>query len=177
MSDVAGLAIAAMQKNEHGTKAGKDESSSVVRQLFMLLHGAYGNLFLQKFCTGELDGNGKDRGVRSAMQVWQADLSAYPADVVYAAVKRASEASPKFPPSLPEFLAHCRASMPRVAYVDPDPVAHRLPAPAPVAGPVQFEVRKDGKDWARRILAEHAAGMPKTHGVLVSARAALGVVR
>lgn len=177
MSDsVANLAAAAVQGGQQPARAQGAECTAI-RQLFMLFHGAYGDQFLGKFSTGELDANGKDKGVRSAMQVWQAYLADFTPDVVFQAAKRAQEAHPKFPPNLPEFVVFCRAAMPRVAYVDPDANVARLPAPVRVeAGPVEFVAMRDGKDWARKILAELAAGARRPHGVVAMAKAALGGV-
>lgn len=174
MSDsVANLAAAAVQGGQQPARAHGAECAEI-RQLFMLFHGAYGGQFLSKFSTGELDANGKDKGIRSAMQVWQADLAGFPPDVVFQAVKRAQEANPKFPPNLPEFVVFCRAAMPRVADVGPYHLVPRLPSPSTVA-PVEFERVGDGKDWARRIVAGVVAGERRTWSVLRDARMALGI--
>ena len=158
------------------SSAPADSVSASVKQLFMALHGCYGSVFLSKFSTGELDANGKDKGIRSAMLVWQADLADFPPDVVFQAARRAKEAHPKFPPNLPEFVVFCKAAMPRAVYVDPDAHVARLPAPARAeAGPVEFVAMRDGKDWARKILAELAAGGRRPHGVVAMAKSALGV--
>lgn len=83
----------------------------------MLFHGMYGNLFLSRFATGELDAEGKDRGVKSAMVVWQSDLSRFDADVIRHAAERCKAEHVKFPPTLPEFLEICRSLQPRRASV------------------------------------------------------------
>ena len=45
----------------------KREASVTVRKLFVLLHGAYGSLFLSKYATGEKSESGGDKGVAAAM--------------------------------------------------------------------------------------------------------------
>lgn len=89
------------------------EASKAVRSLFMLFHGMYGNLFLSRYATGELDHEGKDKGVKSAMVIWQSDLARFDGDVLRAAAERCKADHVKFPPTLPEFLVICRALQPR----------------------------------------------------------------
>ena len=84
----------------------------IVRKLFLLLHGSYGNLFTAKFSTGELDANGKDKGIRAALMVWEAALAKYEPSVIEAAAQRLSTECPDFPPNLPQFEAICRACRP-----------------------------------------------------------------
>ncbi|TCS94094.1 hypothetical protein EDC36_12016 [Tepidimonas ignava] len=136
--------------------------SPVIKQLFQLLHGAYGGAFIAKFATGEKDAAGKDRGIRSAMIVWQSALAKYPAEVIEAAAQRATEQHPDFPPHLPQFEALCKAAAPRKTYAEQHglPPSKALPKPAEAAlrNPAGFEPKNDGRDWARRILARKAAG-------------------
>lgn len=94
------------------------DTSKSVRSLFMLFHGMYGNLFLSRYATGELDAEGKDKGVKSAMVIWQSDLARFDAVVVRSAVERCKADHTKYPPTLPEFLALCRALQPRAAHFD-----------------------------------------------------------
>ena len=146
-----------------------------IKQLFMLLHGRYGTAFTSKFATGKLDAAGSDRGTLSAMLVWQSDLRRYADDVVQEAAQRCKDANPTFPPSLPEFEALCKACMPRETYAQQQ---GWKPLPPPVeapAKPVDFTPQKDGKDWARRILARLEAGEKIAAYTLRSARDALGV--
>lgn len=160
------------------SSAPADSVSASVKQLFMALHGCYGSVFLSKFSTGDLDERGKDRGIRSAMQVWQGVLAGIPADVVQAAVQRAFSAHPEFPPSLAQFAAICSAVMPRKTYAE-EAGLPALPPPTPAA-PVapsaySFTHMKDGRDWARRILAGVEAGEKRTSTVVRFARQALGL--
>lgn len=157
------------------SSAPADSVSASVKQLFMALHGCYGSVFLDKFSTGDLDERGKDRGIRSAMQVWQGALAGFPADVVQAAVQRAFSARPEFPPSLPQFAAICSAVMPRKTYAQ-EAGLPALPLPTPAArSEYSFTSLNDGRDWARRILAGVEAGENRTPTVVRFAREALGV--
>ena len=157
-----------------GDSPGKPQASAMVRQLFVLLHGAYGVQFLSKFATGEMDSRGKDKGVRAAMLVWDSGLRDFPEDVVRSAAERFMGQSPEFPPSLPQLQALCRAIVPRLTHAQ----EHGLPR---LMGPVlrrehaPFERHRDGKDWARQHLANHAAGIAVGRFALQSARQAMGV--
>ena len=86
-----------------------------VKGLFMLFHGWYGNLFLSRYESGDKDASGKDRGTLSAMTIWQSALDRFDGDVVRAAADRCEVDHPKYPPTLPEFVAICKATQPRRA--------------------------------------------------------------
>ena len=125
--------------------------SQGVKNLFLLLQGSYGNLFLTKFATGVKDDSGRDLGIRATMKVWEAALSKFPAQVIETAANRLTNEHPEFPPNLPQFVKSCEAAMPRKTYAQ----EHGLKAlPAPKREPIKvdFQPRNDGKDWARRIL-------------------------
>jgi hypothetical protein len=47
------------------------------RNVFKVLHGQFGNLFLSRFATGELDGLQRDKGVQNAMAIWARDLERF----------------------------------------------------------------------------------------------------
>lgn len=150
--------------------------STVVRKLFVLLQGSYGSLFVSKFATGLKDGQGRDKGVRAAMSVWQARLGHFPADVLEAAAYRVMAENPAFPPNLPQIEAACQAVMPRQTYAQQQGLT-ALPPPAP-AQPVQVSLqeRNDGKDWARRIVARLKNGDTSIcRYTAMSARMALGL--
>lgn len=83
--------------------------------VFRVLHGFYGNLFLSKFATGDVGPEG-DRGVLGARQIWAYGLREFDAATVKAALAQCMERHPEFPPSLPQFVALCRASKPREAF-------------------------------------------------------------
>jgi len=177
LHDVATLAESAMNRPAPSAESSADplQVSAVVRKLFMLLHGSYGTLFLSKFATGEKDAAGRDKGIRAAMKVWDAKLSRFGDSVVEAAADRLSTQHPEFPPNLPQFESLCVALMPRKTYAE-EAGLPRLPAPAPAAPmKVSFDMRGDGKDWARRILARSEAGDKIRPYTLLSARQALGM--
>lgn len=153
----------------------KREASVTVRKLFVLLHGAYGSLFLSKYATGEKSESGGDKGVAAAMLVWDAALSKYTPDVIEAAAKRLMGENPEFAPNLPQLEKVCEAITPRKTYSE-EAGLPRLPAPAPAEPTkVSFEMRGDGRDWARRIMARQEAGDRIRPYSLQCARQALGM--
>lgn len=114
MSDsTAAAALTAITSSASAHQCPSNDAETTVKRLFMVLHGWYGNQFLAKFSTGEVDSDGKDRGIKSARMVWTSELSKFSAETVMAAAARCKEDHQKFPPSLPEFLALCRACAPR----------------------------------------------------------------
>ena len=173
MNEISTLVTEGLNRPEPTNKP----DSHVTRKLFLLMHGAYGNLFTSKFSTGEKDANGKDKGIRAAMMVWESTLSKYPPDVVETAARRLSSECPDYPPNLPQFESICRAVMPRKTYAEENHLP-RLPAPEKqVIGNIEYEARKDGKDWARRILARQKAGEKMNPTSLLFARQGLGLAR
>lgn len=160
---------------EEVAEASLQAVSLVIRKLFMLLHGSYGSLFTSKFATGQMAGK-HDKGTISAMKVWDAKLSRFPATVVEQAASRLAAEHADFPPNLPQFEQMCDAVMPRQTYAQ----EQGLPAlPAPVAAPpvkVNLQERNDGKDWARRIVARMEGGDTSiSYYSGKSARVALGL--
>lgn len=119
--------------------------------VFRVLHGFYGNLFLSKFATGEPLPGGGDGGVASARGIWAHGLRQFPADTVKAALSRTMDAHPEYPPTLPQFVALCKAAAPRQAF------QAALPAPA-----VDYteHTRK-----ARELLESIRATQPKENGL------------
>ena len=122
MSNVANLAAHALAKTEIQPEALTD-----TKQLFMMLHGMYGNLFVSKFATGELNENRKDKGILSAMKVWDSSLRKYyrqgenRAQIIEAALQACKTKHVEFPPSLPQFMALCDAeleTMPRPTFFE-----------------------------------------------------------
>ncbi|MES2415118.1 MAG: hypothetical protein V4614_15030 [Pseudomonadota bacterium] len=91
-------------------------NETTVNNVFKVMHGYYGNLFLSKFATGVVDSQGRDMGVKSARTIWAHSLRDIAESVVLDALTRCQTAHPEFPPALPQFLALCRAAAPRVAY-------------------------------------------------------------
>lgn len=89
---------------------------SIVNNVFKVLHGFYGNLFLNKFASGVTDPQGRDKGVASARTVWAFSLRKFSEKTVVEALERCQSMHPEFPPSLPQFLAVCAACAPRAVY-------------------------------------------------------------
>lgn len=173
MRDVANLAARAVERN--GQQAGARSASPLVRKLFVMLHGAYGNQFAAKFATGKANEGGEDLGTRAAMLVWDSALSRFAGDVVEIAARRLVKDNPKFPFNLGELQVACEAATPRQTY-DQEMGLIRLPAPEVKPIEVSFTLRKDGKDWARRLMARVEAGDKSVHrNSLKLAREAMGV--
>ena len=95
-----------------------DESTA--NNVFKVLHGAYGNLFLSKFTSGVVDVKGRDQGIASARKVWAYSLRDVPESVVLDALDRCQRDDPEFPPSLPKFMEFCRACAPRGCWAASD---------------------------------------------------------
>jgi hypothetical protein len=134
----------------------QEEDLGTVKGLFMLFHAWYGTLLLARYNTGDVGVDGKDRGIKSAMVVWQKELSAFDGDIVREAAERCKVDHPKFPPTLPEFVAICKATQPRRAY----------------SGPMKVEMAEGLKSsYTARARAEAMASYHAT------TRAAAGAVR
>lgn len=95
---------------------GTPESAKAAADVFKTLHGMYGTIFLSKYQTGQLDDKGRDMGIQSARSVWAVSLAKFDRDVIGMALDSVLESTDKYPPSLPEFTAICKAKMPREAY-------------------------------------------------------------
>lgn len=94
----------------------QEERIENVNSVFKVLHGFYGNLFLSKYATGEIDGAKHDTGIISARQIWAHGLREFTLDTVKAALAQCLTEHPQYPPSLPQFVAMCRAAQPRKAF-------------------------------------------------------------
>ena len=127
----------------HGDAA--NTSSDNVSSVFKVLHGFYGNLFLSKFASGQADNAGADEGVTSAKGIWAHGLRKYGSSVVKAALNQCLTDHPKFPPSLPEFVAMCAAHQPREVY-----------RPTTPALPMSGKLRSEYAANARAINEKHA---------------------
>jgi hypothetical protein len=97
-------------------RAQSTADETVVNNVFKVLHGYYGNLFLGKFASGVLDGRGRDMGVASARSVWAHKLRTFDESTVVAALENCQARHPEYPPSLPQFVALCAAAVPREIY-------------------------------------------------------------
>ena len=148
-----------------------DESSTspqalpneVIAWIFRELQGNYGSRFLNQWKTGQTTRGGADAGVQNAMRIWARKLRGF-ADQVQA-IESVLEHLPSDPPSLPEFVALCRASaaqpkcstprLPHVMTPEERAVAERATNAAMKA---LNRDKRDHKAWAKRLQSRHAAG-------------------
>ena len=107
--------------------------------VFRVMHGFYGNLFLSKFATGEVLVNGGDGGVASARVIWAHGLRGFDVETVKTALGRTMDVHTEFPPTLPQFVALCKACAPRQAYQH---------AALPMSSALQTEKAKAARDAA-----------------------------
>lgn len=84
--------------------------------VFKVMHGFYGNLFLSKFSSGQLNDAGDDIGVVNARSIWGHGLRDFEESTIKTALANCMDRHPEFPPSLPQFVILCRAAAPRKAY-------------------------------------------------------------
>ncbi len=102
-------------------RAAVSAPENAAANVFRVLHGFYGNLFLSKFATGEVvaeDGpeKGHDRGVVEARRIWGYGLREFDVSTVKTALQQCMDSFPEFPPSFPQFRALCAANKPREVY-------------------------------------------------------------
>lgn len=140
-----------------------------IDRLFHLLLLAYGSSWSSKW-----------EGVPMAevKAEWASCLAFASADQMRRALDHCKTSSP-YPPSLPEFATLCKAFAP------PPDTRNLLPPPrgGTIHPSVQAEITKlldhtrkqDPKDWARRILKEHADGTYRHIIGIQKAREALGL--
>lgn len=139
--------IPTIKPAEQRTPAAHTEDANNV---FRVMHGFYGNLFLSKFATGEVKADGSDGGVASARAIWAHGLRDFDLATVKTALARVMDAHPEFPPTLPQFVALCKACRPREAF------QHALPPKAP--NPEVARQAREGLQALRAGIA--AAGSP-----------------
>lgn len=96
-----------------------ETTQDTANNVFKVFHGFYGNLFLSKFVNGQADASGVDQGVVSARSIWSHGLRDFDLSTVKTALSRTMEAHPEYPPTLPQFVALCKACAPRQAYQHP----------------------------------------------------------
>lgn len=89
---------------------------SATSQVFKLLHGYYGQLFLSRFTTGVTDEAGRDKGVTSAIAVWAFELRQFDEGLLIQTVDACKSAHKQYPPNLPEFVAICKSLKPRKVF-------------------------------------------------------------
>ena len=101
--------------------------NDTANNVFKVFHGFYGNLFLSKFVNGQTGSDGVDQGVISARAIWTHGLRDFDLSTVKTALARVMDAHPEFPPTLPQFVALCKACAPRAVYVEALPPAKPNP--------------------------------------------------
>lgn len=122
----------------------KTADKATANDVFKVLHGFYGVLFLSKFATGQLDDKGRDMGIASARAVWAHTLQGFGELDVIAALDACKAAHPEFPPSLPQFVALCRAAAPRKVYKPEQPALG-----------MSQQLRSQHAARAREVIARH----------------------
>jgi hypothetical protein len=162
MLDIANIPLDIDQGQQPGNGAGK--------AVFVEFFNSYGTFWTSKFSTGVKDAQGRDKGVRMAMAAWDKALAKFDQATIEAGLHRWTSENTDKPPHLPQFLAACEVaskSMGRVPLV-------ALPYEPPPRAEVSLEPVRDGKDWARKILAGINAGDKRTVTVRKMAMDALG---
>lgn len=101
--------------NFDGFKPESATSNDTANNVFKVFHGFYGNLFLSKFVNGQ-SGEDGDQGVVSARSIWAHGLRDFDLSVVKTALARTMDAHQEFPPTLPQFVALCKACAPRKTF-------------------------------------------------------------
>ena len=131
--------------------------------VFKVFHGFYGNLFLSKFVSGKVDADGADKGVVDAISIWAHGLRDFDLSTVKTALARTMDTHPEYPPTLPQFVALCKACAPRQVY------QHALPAPS--------VDRTEKAKKARELLLGIKADKPVTSGLNLLKQAIADAVR
>ena len=132
---------------------------SWVDRLFDRMQGFYGSLWVDRWRSGELDANGRDRGLLNAKATWCVELGGFVDQSER--IQKAIEAcrSCKLPPTLPEFMELCRQASPNVVLALPAPKVSQEVARERVAqleagvSKITGMAGRDHKKWARDILA------------------------
>lgn len=101
--------------------------AEAVNNVFKVLHGFYGNLFLSKFATGAVfpeghENAGEDKGIVSTRQVWAHGLREFDGATVKTALSQCKERYLEYPPNLPQFIALCAANKVRETFQTDLPV-------------------------------------------------------
>lgn len=133
--------------------------ASWVDRIFDRMQGLYGSLWVDRWRTGVIDGQGRDIGLLNAKATWCAELGRY-ANEPHRITRGLDGCRAKaLPPTLPEFCTLCdqnpevipapHKALPRPK-VDPNAIAEKLAGLQEVANkPAGY----DHKGWARKILA------------------------
>lgn len=149
-----------------------------VRKLFAELQGSYGTRFLDMWRTGQTNVDGDDVGLQNAMSLWAEKLGGFRDRPE--AIRRALNALPEHPPTLPRFVELCRACCPSPEHkalpapgLTPEQIAERQAAAEAMARKV-LEPQRDHKAWAKLHRADWLAGRSLQMIQVTLASAALG---
>ncbi len=166
MSDnVFSLASAAVGKVPEAT------APNAADAVFRAMHGFYGQLWLSKFATGQAGPDGADAGVVSAKAMWAHGLRDFDATTVRMALRQCLERHPEFPPSLPQFMALCRANQPREAYRPALPMSGALVAERSKA---EREKLRELRQRLRGDVREPEMGLPALFAAIADAVSCAG---
>ena len=124
--------------------------------VFKVFHGFYGNLFLSKFVNGQTDAEGVDQGVVSARAIWSHGLREFDLQTVKTALSRTMDSHPEYPPTLPQFVALCKACRPREAFQH---------AALPMSGALQAEKARAARDAALKSIRPVTAANDAPQGL------------
>lgn len=80
--------------------------NSWIDEIFLRLHGKFGNRFFSNYTIGQLNSNGEDRGVENAKETWARALSGYTGEEI----KKGVEHTYSFMPDCDAFKLVCRPS-------------------------------------------------------------------
>lgn len=149
LSQIDPTVVLRPQANQTSQAASMDAANNV----FKVLHGFYGTLFLSKWSSGEVDADGEDRGFVSARQVWAHGLREFDLGTVKAALAVCLEAHPEFPPSLPQFAAICKARQPRRAWTPPVSTQPQLEMSDELRAQRRAEARAAATEAAHKVMA------------------------
>lgn len=152
-------------------------SEDIAKHVFRVLHGAFGNLFLSRFATGQVE-DGEDAGVKNARRMWAFGLRDYHVVTVKAALARVLDTGGEYPPTLPQLRALCAAISPRQASVPAVDMAPAQPSSdvrADVDRLLAVKLGEPNKQWAYRLKARHEAGEKMTNSQLQCYKKALGL--
>lgn len=120
-----------------------------------------------------------DVPIAEVKAAWAADLGRFSGDQLRKALDHCKSQC-KFPPTLPEFVGLCRSfaeipdrsrALPDYSKAEIDPRVR-----AEIARFLTASEKRDPKDWARRILAEEAAGTYRHVYGIECAKRALGFI-
>lgn len=129
-----------------------------IDRIFIRLHGRFGNNFLDKFKTGQVDASGNDLGILNAKHVWSEELAGMSVD----RIKNALLHSYDYAPSCDQFKAQCKTTSKLPEHND----YKALPKPKMTDEQINeihdklsafTSKKRDMKAWANKIIANPKA--------------------